>query len=272
MCSLAAALSLLLVVAWQGTIPLSLSVEVHRSITIQDKALNLTFVVVNLSGHSLEDIQVHVVIPEQTVLMDASADSDRWAVRTPPRGEGGTVYYRALTAIASRESARLDLAITVLDDADSAIALNDYAVTAKGVERPVVGEPMAIRIDTAPTPVTPTPSPPPTATAIATPIATATATSSRAPTGTVTPTATPSLTPSSTSPVAATVTPSPTTAPSATPSPTITVVIAELPPTPTPNLTTEQERVGSFTVLVFVGFVLVIVVLSVIWLVRRRGA
>jgi hypothetical protein len=46
------------------------------------------------------------------------------------------------------------------------------------------------------------------------------------------------------------------------------VVVAELPPTPTPILTSEQEQIGTITVLVFVGIVSVIIGFSVRWLIH----
>jgi hypothetical protein len=51
------------------------------------------------------------------------------------------------------------------------------------------------------------------------------------------------------------------------------VVIAELPPTPTPNLTSEQEQIGTITVLIFVGIVVIFIGLAVRWMIRaaRHG-
>jgi len=94
---------------------------------------------------------------------------------------------------------------------------------------------------------------PPTATTMASPTSTSTSTSTPLP---ATPTGTPS----------------PTMPPSPTPSPTITVVLAELPPTATPNLTSQQEQLGSLTVWIFVGFTLVIVFLAMVWMLGRRRA
>jgi len=48
------------------------------------------------------------------------------------------------------------------------------------------------------------------------------------------------------------------------------VVLAELPPTATPNLTSQQEQLGSLTVWIFVGFTLIIVVLAVVWILGHR--
>jgi hypothetical protein len=45
--------------------------------------------------------------------------------------------------------------------------------------------------------------------------------------------------------------------------------MAELPPTPTPVLTTEQEQIGTITVLVFSAFAILVVLLAVFWMVRR---
>ena len=73
---------------------------------------------------------------------------------------------------------------------------------------------------------------------------------------TPTPTNTPTLTPT----------------PTNTPTPTITVVIAELVPTATPNLTSEQEQIGTITVLIFVGLVVILIVFSVRWMIRGRRA
>jgi hypothetical protein len=46
------------------------------------------------------------------------------------------------------------------------------------------------------------------------------------------------------------------------------VVIAELVPTATPNLTSEQEQIGTITVLVFVTIVAIIIVFAIRWMIR----
>jgi len=60
----------------------------------------------------------------------------------------------------------------------------------------------------------------------------------------------------------------PTSTPAPTPTATITVVLAELVPTSTPNLTSEQEQIGTITVLIFVGIVVIIIVFAVRWMIR----
>ena len=109
-----------------------------------------------------------------------------------------------------------------------------------------------------------------------TPTATATRETTAVPsTATTMATASPTSTSTATStplPATPTGTPSPTRPPSPTPSPTITVVLAELPPTATPNLTSQQEQLGSLTVWIFVGFTLLIVFLAVVWMLGRRRA
>jgi hypothetical protein len=94
--------------------------------------------------------------------------------------------------------------------------------------------------------------------------ATQTETPTTAPSATVTETPAPTETPLPTD----TAVPTRTSTPPPTPTPTITVVIAELVPTATPNLTSEQEQIGTITVLVFVGIVAVIIVFAVRWMVR----
>lgn len=108
----------------------------------------------------------------------------------------------------------------------------------------------------------PTPSVTPTAIV---PSPTATATETLLP-----PSATPTVATPTVAPPTDTV--SPTEEPSVTPSPTITVVIVELPPTPTPKLSSEQEQLGTITVLIFVGFTVAIVIFAVVWMVRRMRA
>jgi hypothetical protein len=53
-----------------------------------------------------------------------------------------------------------------------------------------------------------------------------------------------------------------------TPTATITVVVAELVPTSTPNLTSEQEQIGTITVLVFVGIVVAVIGFAIRWMIR----
>jgi len=51
------------------------------------------------------------------------------------------------------------------------------------------------------------------------------------------------------------------------------VVVAELVPTSTPNLTSEQEQIGTITVLIFVGIVAMIITFAIRWVIRtaKRG-
>ena len=44
--------------------------------------------------------------------------------------------------------------------------------------------------------------------------------------------------------------------------------MAELVPTSTPNLTSEQEQIGTITVLIFVGIVVAIIAFAVRWMIR----
>jgi hypothetical protein len=93
-----------------------------------------------------------------------------------------------------------------------------------------------------------------------TPTAAATATSTQTPQATETPV--PTETPRPTETAAPTSTPSP------TPTATITVVLAELVPTSTPNLTSEQEQIGTITVLIFLGIVVMIIAFAIRWMIR----
>jgi hypothetical protein len=43
------------------------------------------------------------------------------------------------------------------------------------------------------------------------------------------------------------------------------------PPTATPNLSSEQVRVGTITVSIFAGLVTAVVIASVVWVVRSSG-
>ena len=58
---------------------------------------------------------------------------------------------------------------------------------------------------------------------------------------------------------------------------TITIVAGELPPTveptATPNLNAEQVRIGTITVLIFCGLVVLLIAFAIRWMVRggKRG-
>ena len=106
--------------------------------------------------------------------------------------------------------------------------------------------------------------------AAATPAETATAATTSTATATTTVTETPQATETArpTETTAPTETAAPTSTASPTPTATITVVLAELVPTATPNLTSEQEQIGTITVLVFLGIVVVIIGFAIRWMIR----
>lgn len=257
------ALPLLWIVAWQSAPPLSLVVQIDPPVAVQNGTLGLTFVVRNGGDELLEGVLVEIGIPEQTVLASTEASSDHWKVSAPARGQGGTVRYQSKNPIPPGQEVQVSLQVTVLQEPGGTVVLDKYTATAQGLETPVSGPPVTVRVQVTPTPEPPTPPPSPTMTTVppsTTPPAAATDTAT--PTQ---PAATPSAVPTRTA------APSPTTAPTATPSPTITVVVAELPPTPTPNLTSEEERLGTATVLVFVGLLVAVIASSVTWLVRSKN-
>lgn len=243
--------SLLWVVGWQDTPPLSLRVDVDPPVAARGQALTLTLGLTNLDDIPLEAVRVEVALPQGTAFREAGASTDGWEISAPLPGADGLVSYQSPAGLASGESVQLVLVVTVLPEAGEDIVFDRYRATARGLAAPLAGQAIAIRVETTPTPQ-PTQTVSPTATAA---LATATTTVATA-TATLTPTATPA----------------PSATPSPTPSPTITVVAVELPPTPTPKLTSEQEQLGTVTVLVFVGIVVAVVTSSVVWLIRGRSA
>ena len=241
-CALSLALASLLSfavpgVAWQVASPLSLTVVADPPEATKGERLLLTFTVTNTGDDPLQKVRVQVEIPQYTVLEGANVSSEKWAVSTPPRGEQGMVTFLGMSEMAPGESGQLGLWIVVQQQAGQSIALDEYEATAEGLESPVIGNPLAIQVGSLATPE-PSPTTPPS-TPTVTPLPTATAT--------------------------------PTATPSPTPSPTVTVVIAEIPPTPTPNLSSEQEQLGTLSVSIFVAITLSIVVLSSVWIVRKRN-
>jgi hypothetical protein len=248
-CALSLALASLLSfavpgVAWQVAPPLSLTVVADPPEAANGERLLLTFTVTNTGDDPLEKVRVRVEIPDYTVLEGANVSSEKWAVSTPPRGEEGTVTFMGMSEMAPGESGQLGLWIVVQQQAGQSIILNEYEATAKGLESPVIGNPLAIQVGSLATPE-PSPTTPPSMPTV-----------SPSPTVTASPTAIPAT---------------PTATPSPTPSPTVTVVIAEIPPTPTPNLSSEQEQLGTLSVSIFVAVTLSIVVLSSVWIVRKRN-
>jgi uncharacterized repeat protein (TIGR01451 family) len=233
--------SLLWVVGWQDTPPLSLRVDIDPPVVSRGGTLTITLGLTNLGDRPLEAVRVEVVPPEGTAFREARVDKDGWETSAPPSEADGLVSYQGSAGLAAGESVQLVLVVTVLPEAGDTIVFDRYRATAQGMEAPLAGHPVTVRVETTPTP-RPTPTVSPTATATA-----------------VTPTLTP------------TVTTAPTRTPSPTPTPTITVVAVELPPTPTPRLTSEQERLGTVTILVFVGIVAAVVTSSVVWLIRGRS-
>jgi len=243
---LLAVLAMLLLVAWQRAAPLTLVAEADPAAATSNQTLDLIFTVTNTSDVSLEDVEVRVVLPESTVLVGLVIRPARWTVRTVTGEAQSTVTYRAEEPLAPGKDARLAFRVMVLQEAGESLVVDDYTATAKGLGERIAGESLSVPVGARATPRTATPSP------TGTPVPSATA----VPTGTPQPTDTP--------------TPRATTTPSVVPSPTYTVVLVELPPTPTPNLSTEQERLGTVTVLIFSGIVVALAVWALIWLIRGK--
>lgn len=245
-------LSGLLSVAWQDTPPLSITASCSPEAPASGEILTCTFTVSNSSDGDLEAVVVRVPVPEGTAYQQAGAPPGNWTVEEP--GAEGAVVYRAQVALGPEAAEELVLALQIEAASGTAIVLTGYSAEGEGLASPVEGTPVTVWTGGTPTPdveTAPTPSPEPTATAQPSP----------------SPTAQPSPTPS----------PSPTLEPSPTtsPTPTITVVAGEIPtmppPTATPNLTSEQVRVGTITVSIFTGLVLTVVIASVVWVVRASG-
>jgi uncharacterized repeat protein (TIGR01451 family) len=242
--------------AWQqDTPPIELSVSSDPLVATNGKVLILTITATNTGNTSLKKVRVQAAIPEYTVMEGASVNGETWTVSTPLRGERGMITFSG--ELMSGESKQLGVLVIVQQQTGDRVVFDDYSAIAEGYETPVKGTPFAIGVGTTPTPgITLTQTATPTATAMPTRTAEATPTA----TSTATPLPVPSSTPSST--------------PSPTPSPTITVVMAELPPTDlpptaTPNLSTEQVQLGTLTVSVFVVLTVILVVISVVWMIKK---
>ncbi len=255
-------LSALLSVAWQDASPLSITAACSPESPSSGEVLTCTFTVSNSGAGALGDVVVRVPLPEGTAFERAAAPSENWTVEEP--GAGREAVYRAQVPLAPEASEDLVLAVRVEAASGTAILLAGYTAAAEGLASPVEGAPVTIWVGVTPTPsaeATATSSPEPTATPQTSPSPTATAPPS--PTDTAQPSPTPSPSP--------TLEPSPTT----TPTPTITVVAGEIPtmapPTATPNLSSEQVRIGTVTVSIFAVLVLVVVIASVVWVVRSSG-
>jgi uncharacterized repeat protein (TIGR01451 family) len=247
-------LSALWSVAWQDASPLSITASCAPESPTSGEVLTCTFTVSNSGTAGLEEVVVRVPVPEGTAFEQAAAPSGNWAIEEPDAA--GEAVYRAQVTLVPQGSEELVLAVRVEAATGTAIRLAGYTAVAEGLGTPVEGAPVGVWVG-----VTPTPSA--TATATSTPAPTATPQPSPSPTGTAPPSPTPSPSP--------TAQPSPTT----TPTPTITVVAGEIPtmppPTATPNLSSEQVRIGTVTVSIFAGLVTMVVIASVVWIVRSSG-
>lgn len=247
-------LSGLALVAWQDAPALSITAAVSPEVASSGETLTFTFTVANSGDRDLDDVVVRVPLPEGTAIESASAPSETWT--SGQSAVDNAVVYRAQGPFAPGERAELVLVVRVQAASGTAITLTGYTAAAQQLASPAAGAPVMVWVDVTPTPATeitgtvipgstttPQPSPPPSAT----------------------PQPSPTASP--------TTQPSPTASPTPSPTPTITVVAGELPtPAPTPNLSSEQERVGTVTVLVFVGLVLGVVVAAAVWVVRSwRG-
>jgi uncharacterized repeat protein (TIGR01451 family) len=247
-------LSALLSVAWQDAPPLSITASCSPEAPASGEILTCTFTVSNSSDGDLEAVVVRVPVPEGTAYQQAGAPSGNWTAEEP--GAEGVVVYRAQVALGPEAAEELVLALQIEAASGTAIVLAGYSAEAEGLASPVEGTPVTVWAGGTPTPdveTAPTPSPEPTATVQPSP----------------SPTAQPSPTPSP----SPTLEPSP--SPTPTPTPTITVVVGEIPtmppPTATPNLTSEQVRVGTITVSIFTGLVVAVVIASVVWVFRASG-
>lgn len=263
-------LSTLLSVAWQDASPLSITAACSPEAPPSGEILTCTFTVSNSGTAGLEDVVVRVPVPEGTAFEQAAGPSESWTVEEP--GAAGEAVYRAQAPLAPQASEELVLRVRIEAASGTTIRLEGYTAAAEGLDTPVEGAPLTVQTGVMPTPsaaVTATVTPEPTSTLQPSPSPTDTAEPSPtlqpspSPTGTAEPSATPS--PSSTPQ------PSPTT----TPTPTITVVAGEIPtmapPTATPNLSSEQVRIGTVTVSIFAGLVTAVVIASVVWVVRSSG-
>jgi uncharacterized repeat protein (TIGR01451 family) len=250
-------LSGLTLLAWQDAPALSITVAVSPEVASSGETLTLTFSVANSGDRDLDNVVVRVPLPEGTAFERAPAPSETWTSGEP--AADGAIVYRAQGPLSPGERADLILLLRVQATSGTAIVLTGYTATAQQLASPVEGAPVTVWVDVTPTPAAET-------TATSTPQATTTPQSSPSPTVTAQPS--PTVSPSPTA------RPSPTASPTPSPTPTITVVAGELPPTPapTPNLSSEQERIGTVTVLAFLGLVLGVVVAAAIWVVRSwRG-
>lgn len=222
--------SLFLTGGWQSTPPLSIAVVVDPQVASTGETLTFAFTVSNRGDTPLADVVVRVRVPEGTERVRAGADPDEWTVEKPSVGARDAIVYRAKGPLAPGTRTHLVLVVLVRKASGQSIVLDDYTATAKGLAAPIVGATTTVWVGVTPT-RTQTPTPKPIST----------------------PTAAPS--------------------PTAMPTPTITVVpgvlLPTVVPTPTPNLSSEQVRVGTVTVSVFVTLVVASIALSVSWMVRN---
>jgi uncharacterized repeat protein (TIGR01451 family) len=242
-----------LTVAWQNPPPLSLTAAVDPAMAASGQMVTVTLTIANPGDSALEDVEITATVPQGTDFERAAADNQQWDIELSQ----GIVRYRATGPLPAGQRAQVTLVVAVLPAAGPSIVFDTYEATAKGLAQPVKGEPVSINVAATPTPrVTQTPT---TAATNTRPAATpTTAATSTRPAATPTPTAVATATPE----------PSPSATATPEPTPTITVVAAELPPTPTPNLSTEQEVIGTVTVLIFVVIVVAIIIAAVVWIVR----
>jgi uncharacterized repeat protein (TIGR01451 family) len=239
-------LSVLLSIAWQDPAPLELTAACSPQALAPGALLTCTFTVSNRGSTPLGDVVVRVPLPEGTAFEDATGPAEAWTIEAP--GPEGVTTYRAQSPLGAEASAELNLVLQVEAGPGTAISLVGYTGSAAGLDDAVEGEPVTIQVGATPTPAADT----------------ATPQASPSPTATAQPSPTPSPTPS--------VTPFPSPSPTMTPTPTVTVVMGEIPteapPTATPNLSSEQVRIGTITVSIFAGLVMVVVIAAVVWVVR----
>jgi uncharacterized repeat protein (TIGR01451 family) len=258
-CLCVAALSLLLLGAWQPPSDVTLTAEFAPSVALRGETLILTLVATNAGDAPLEDAVLRAQLPAHTTLERAETVGEAWTETGPVEG---TAAYRGVVTLGPGQSASLTLIVRVDQAAGETLTLDDYALDAAGLEAPVVGEPISISVEAEDVSLTATPTIEPTATA------TLTATAS--------PTAAPTSSPTASPTVPPTAQPTQTATPTLAPTPTITLAPVEMPPTamptPTPRLSSEKVRVGTVTVLIFVGLSLALLVAIIVWVVRtRRG-
>ncbi|MCP4247841.1 MAG: DUF11 domain-containing protein, partial [bacterium] len=232
-------LSIGFTVAWQNPPPLSLTATAGSAVASGGETVTLTFTITNTRDTPLENVEITATVPQGTAFERAAADPGYTGQQWDIDLSGGVIRYQATGPLAADERAQVTLVVTVRPEAGESIVFETYEAIARGLEQPVNGEPVTIRVE-----ATPMPSAQPTTPGAqpATPSVTQTPTPSVTQTPTPSVTQTPMVTvtdtvPAETPTLTATATPEPSPSPTATPepTPTITVVVAELPPTPTPN-------------------------------------